>query len=409
MTADEEKILSCILLDNRIIHKANLTEEHFYDGRARRLFRAMKKCIDSQIAVDYISVLDADSEIDRNYPIMLSESIPSAANWNYYQTAIIKDYQRNKLASLGRMLADIQRAEPNEFIERAEKELLEISTNLRQNTIMHVSEVIGPTLQLIEERYNLKGKLPGISTGLATLDMLTGGFQEDRFIVIGARPSDGKSALALNMALHIALRVGIEVGFISAESSAREIVMRALSNEGPIDGQKLNSGMIAPKDFTTLKDAGMRVHDAPMWIYDAPNMLFSECRSVARQMVATYKCKILFVDYIQILQWEDRKLPRHEQVAEVSKGLKQLARELKIPVVALAQLRRDAEGREPEMADLADASQIEKDADTLIFIYHQKEEDKPSKLLVKKNRDGAKGYLDVKFKKEYIKFYELER
>jgi replicative DNA helicase len=209
--------------------------------------------------------------------------------------------------------------------------------------------------------------------------------------------------------------VGIDeatpVGLISAESSNTEIVTRVFSSQGTINGMKMMSGMMGKADLDRLTGVGSRIQDAPIYIYDAPNIRFGELRSVARQMVSAYKIKALFVDYVQIIQWENQTLPHHEQVANVSLGLKALARELRIPIVGLSQLKRDAEGREPQMADLDYSKQIEQDADALVFIYHpQKDENdpQPSKLLVKKNRDGAKGAVNVTFFREYVKFTQTE-
>ena len=161
----------------------------------------------------------------------------------------------------------------------------------------------------------------------------------------------------------------------------------------------------------SLIDVGTKLQAAPLYLYDAPNVRFGELKSVARQMVTLYKIKVLFIDYVQIVRWEDSRLAIHEQVAAVSRGLKQLARELKIPIVGLSQLKRDSEGREPEMADLDYSKQLEQDADALVLIYHPKriegQEQKPSLLLVKKNRDGAKGVVKVNFAREYVKFYQV--
>ena len=184
------------------------------------------------------------------------------------------------------------------------------------------------------------------------------------------------------------------------------------SSEGRINGQHITTGFLKLADFQTLTDAGGRMYDAPIFLYDAPNVRFPELKSVARQMVAVHKVKAIFVDYLQIVAWEDSRLAKHEQVAAVSLGLKELARELKVPIVALSQLKRDAEGREPDMADLDYSKQIEQDADAIVLIYHPKakegEEGRPSMLLVKKNRDGPKGVVMVKFQREYVRFYELE-
>ena len=416
---DETAFLACVLLSPNIIFKSALFESHFFYPQHRRIFRAMKECADKNIKIDYISVGDVDPEIDKKAMVDISERVPSGANWPYYQSRVIEAYQRKMLERLGRRIIDLAvEKTPEHVIEMAEQELLEIGTNGQTRNVIRMAAVMGGTLEKIHERSKAKGMLPGISTGLEQLDYLIGGLQESRYMIIGARPSDGKSALALNMAMHIALSVGIPVGIISAESANSEIASRAISSEGHIIGGRLMTGMLSTADMQSLLNIGEKLKEAPLYLYDAPNIRFSELKSVARQMVSVHRVKCIFVDYIQIVQWEDRKLPFYEQVKNISLGIKQLARELKIPIVALAQLRRDAEGREPEMADLGDSSQLEKDADALMFIYHKRpkrkkteiseDQDETSFLLVKKNRDGAKGNVNVIFQREYVKFYQRE-
>jgi len=416
---DEKALLSCILLDPDIIFKSTLFESHFFYPAHRRIFRAMKECADRNIKIDYISIGDIDHEINKNQLMDVSDRVPSGANWFYYQAKVIETYQRKKLETLGKRIAELSGDHaPGEVIEIAEQELLEIGTNGQTRKVVRMSEIMGETISNIEERSKSKGALPGIATGLSQLDFFIGGLQKSRYIIIGARPSDGKSALALNMATHIGISEKTPVGIISAESSNYEIASRTISSEGHIIGNRLMTGMLTSSDIQSLLDVGGKINQAPLYLYDAPNIRFTELKSVARQMVAVHKVACIFVDYIQIVQWDDKKLPFYEQVKNVSLGIKQLARELKIPIVALAQLRRDAEGREPEMADLGDSSQLEKDADALMFIYHKRpkqkdDEMKPSGdeqsfLLVKKNRDGAKGVVKVNFIREYVRFYEVE-
>ena len=412
MREHEEAFLACVLLDNSILFKTVLTESHFGVPETRRLYRAMHKCIERGVKLDYISISDMDAEIDKTYPPYLFNLVPSAANWRFYEGRIVIAYQRSELKRLGNMLAAIEEnEEPAEYIERAEKDLFALSTNCKSGEIKQLAELVPAALKQIEERYKLKGKIPGISTGVHGIDTLIGGLQESRYVVIGARPSDGKSALAVNMLCHIGLHEGESVGLISAESSNNEIVSRVFASEGRINGMKLSTGILSSTDFGQLLEVGERIAQAPIYIYDAPNIRMGELKSVARQMVAGFKVRALFVDYVQIIQWENQSLPHHEQVANVSMSLKSLARELRIPIVGLSQLKRDSEGREPQMADLDYSKQIEQDADALILIYHpQKDENDltPSKLLLKKNRDGAKGAVDVTFRREYVKFYQVE-
>lgn len=413
---DEASFLSCILLDTDIMFKTALNESHFFSPENRRVFRSMKVCADKNIKIDYISVGDVDIEIDQRYLVAISDRVPSAANWEYYQGRIIKTYQRERLRKLGLLISELSKtAAPGEIIEKTEQELLEICTNGQTRSVTRMADIMSDTFTQIQAREKAGGTLPGIATGLPGLDIMLGGFQDGRYIIIGARPSEGKSALALNMACNIALADKIPCGIISAESSNYELAMRTLSSQGKINGTNLMMGLLSRADHTNLMIVGQKIKDAPLYLYDTPNITFSEMKSAARQMVLVHGVRIIFIDYVQIVQWEDKKMPFHEQVKNVSLGIKELARELKVPIVALAQLRRDAEGREPEMADLGDSSQLEKDSDALMFIYHRipkkkdGEEQQPEKsfLLVKKNRDGARGNIDVMFMREYVTFKEV--
>lgn len=412
MSDSEATMIACMLMEPEILFNTVLGDRHYQNPEHRRILKAMNLCIDRRMSVDYISIGDIAPEVDRKYLASISDKVPSAANWRYYEKKVLDEYQRRRLVQIGSQLREIPATEdPEKAIERAEAELLELGTNSQSRKVIRIGEVMPEAIAAVEQRYNLKGAPPGISSGLPMLDSMTGGFQADRYIIIGARPSDGKSALALNMALDIAIRQDTPTGFISAESSNTEIVTRALSSEGRIPGGRLMNGLLSGADFTNLMDTGERLRECPLYLYDAPNLQFSELKSVARQMVSVQKIEALFVDYIQIIQWEDSRLAIHEQVAAISRGLKQLARELKIPIIALSQLKRDSEGREPEMADLDYSKQLEQDADSLVLIYHPKtkegEAERSSMLLVKKNRDGAKGAVFVKFAREYVKFFEV--
>lgn len=412
MNENETEYLACVLIDPSLIFKTSITEGHFFSGQNRRTYRAMLKCADQNIKIDYISIRDVDAEIDAAYLVSMHDKVPSAANWKYYEGKLIDEYQKRKLSALGKKLTELsETTPPAELIEMAENELLELGTNGQTRKVQRMSEVLPSAMDKLQERSKLKGQVPGICSGIKRLDTLIGGLQEDRYIIIGARPSDGKSALALNMACNIAISQNISAGIISAESSNTEIVTRAISSEGRISGLNMMTGTMSGSDMQSLIDVGTKIQAAPLYLYDAPNVRFGELKSVARQMVTLYKIKVLFIDYVQIVRWEDNRLAIHEQVAAVSRGLKQLARELKIPIVGLSQLKRDSEGREPEMADLDYSKQLEQDADALVLIYHPKriegQEQKPSLLLVKKNRDGAKGVVKVNFAREYVKFYQV--
>lgn len=409
---NESKFLSCILQKPDIIFKTTMTPDYFLERMGRKIYTAMQACAAKNVKIDYISLQDMDAEIDSKQLVDLSEQLPSAANWEMYAKKVKRSFQLWQLSRLGKYLADIgQESDPVEYLEEVEKRILQIATDSNSAKIIQIGEALPAVMADLEERCKHPGQIPGIKTGLPYLDYLTGGMQPGKFVIIGGRPSAGKSALALNMAIHAALRESQPTGFISAESSSREMVLRALASEGHIDASKFSDGTMKGSDIAAAMEACQKILNLPLYIYDVPNVRFSEMKSVARQMVITHDIKILFVDYLQILQWDNNKMTRYEQMSNISLGLKQLARELNIPVIVPAQLRRDAQERAPNLADLKETGQIEQDADTIAFIYHPKSEDgeKPSQLLVEKNRDGKTGTIPIIFRREYIRFYEAEK
>ena len=409
----EGSFLSCLLINPALIFKTKLTEQYFTSGENRKLFRAMLGCSERKLEIDYVALCEVEPSLDKTYAPRIYSMAPSSSNWSFYEKKIIEAYQRARLITIGQTLRDIPDSkDPTECIEEIGNELMKLSSGCNSTKITKLSELIPENLKIYEERFKNKNKLPGISTGLNDLDSKIGGLQNSRYYVIGSRPSDGKSALAVNIACHIGIREQCAVGILSAESSNNEIVTRVFSSEGRIDGQRISIGNLHGADFQSLMDTGVKMDGAPIYLYDTPNIQFREMKSVIRQMVTAYKIKVVIVDYLQIIQWADKSLAKHEQVAAVSLAIKELARELKIPIVALSQLRRDSEGREPEMADLDYSKQIEQDADAIVLIFHPKAkegtEPKPSMLLIKKNRDGPKGAVFVKFAREYVRFYEIQ-
>jgi replicative DNA helicase len=407
----EEKLLACILQNPLNLYKLSILPDHFFYPETRRVFKAMQSCVDMGIAIDYISIPDRDTQIDRKYAPMISDLVINADNWKQYQDIVIAGYQDRMIKKLGVMLSDAaSTSTAAEKMELAQLELLRIAMNSDSRGIKKLGDYIGDALHKIEERSKNKGKVAGLTTGLSELDFMIGGFQPSQMIVIGARPSQGKSALGLNMACHLAITENTPIGFISAESSGQEVTIRALMQRGHVSGKSIRSGFISQSDIQKLVEAGQAIKAAPFYIHDAPNLPFAELKTRAREMVISHKIKCLFVDYLQIVEPpKGAGDQRHEQIRAISMGLKQLARELDIPLVVLAQLRRDAENKEPDMADLADSSQIEKDADVIIMIQHQKENENESRLLVKKARDAETGSVAVTFKREYVKFYQIDK
>jgi len=264
-----------------------------------------------------------------------------------------------------------------------------------------MQQVIPSTISIIDMRYKNNADLTGIPSGIARLDTMTNGFQNSELIIIGARPSIGKTAFALSMMQTIAVEKHIPCGFFSLEMSYQSIGQRLLSQVARIPGGKIRSGTLSLADFKKLQDGASLCYQAPLYICDTPNMQLLELRSMARRMKANYDVKVIFIDYIGLISTDDPKAKVFESVSEISKSLKALARELNIPIIALCQVARDAEGQEPNLAQLRGSGSIEQDADVVLFLHRDrldKTDDttvQEAKCIVAKQRNGACGNVDM--------------
>ena len=308
--------------------------------------------------------------------------------------------------------------EARQTIDEAERWIYELSDDRYAGSYVAVREIIPETIATIEKLYHNKDSYTGIPTGFADLDNLTSGFQSSEFIVIGARPSVGKTALALTMAANMSIRFGRAVGFFTLEMSRSALVQRLVSAEARLDSQRLRSGMLKPSDFHNLTEAAGRIYDAPLYIEDTPSLSILDLRALARRMRSQSKVEIMFVDYLTLITSESRDLPRHEQIAEISRSLKALARELDVPIVALSQVRRETEGKQPNLADIRESGSIEQDADVVIFLHRERNLDRDvdadsgdieTDLIIAKQRNGPVGTVKIAFIPKYTRFESLSR
>ena len=397
----EKAILGQVLLSPEILPSLYLAESDFLDPQCRRVFRSINLCVSKDIVPDLLTVSDQDHQIDVGFLSNLT-NIPTIANWKYYRDKVKNDSSIHILRQLGEELLNLgQSDEIEEVVDRIEKKLIDINTDTDDNKISTLKELVPSFVDLLEKRYKANGQLPGFTTSLNKVTSAFLGFQPNRLYYVGGRPSQGKSALLLNFASDM-LNSDIKVGFMSAESSKTELMTRLYAQRGNINSRNLVTGFFSPKIFTSISDISESLYEKDLIIYDKPNMSLTDVRTQARYMVQKHGVQIILIDYIQIIQNKGRE-KKHERIEEVSLGLKNLSRELNIPVVSAAQLRRDAENRKPSLADFSDSSQIEKDADGVVMIYHTEDN---SYLCIEKNRDGETGDFPVYFKKEYVKFLE---
>jgi len=335
----------------------------------------------------------------------------SPANWRYYENKIVDLWKRKVLKlSLIDKIKDMEHKNANEVIAEIDELLTSLSVSTGNREIINVGDKIMDYLGAVEERRKNEGML-GLRTGITGFDDATCGLRPTLLYVIGARPSQGKSALALNMVSNIA-KQGIPVGYLSIESSITELIDRLFAIRGRIDARKIQIGMFSGADFHRVMETGAMFKNEKILVWDKPNAYLEDCISTARNMVRGYGVKVLFVDYAQIIRVRGAQEKR-AAVEEVSQSMKELARELNVPVVLLAQLKRDADNRRPELSDFQWSSQFEQDADVAALIHHKYDKEKRYKiersyLLLEKVRDGKRCIVNIVFQPEFLRMIDDE-
>ncbi|HVO37629.1 MAG TPA: replicative DNA helicase [Spirochaetia bacterium] len=420
---DEAEVatLGAVLMDpealSSIIHLVR--PEDFYKGAHQRIFEAVLSLFNRGQSIDLITVaeeLRSRGTLEQcggsAYVSRLTSAVPTSANVEYYARVVQASSIRRTLARVSQEIiaqAHDDSAEIGVILEDAERKIFEISDRNQTGTYYPAKEIVRQTFDAIERHYHSKTEYTGIPSGFKELDVLTMGFQNSEFIVIGARPSVGKTAFALTVAANISIRQKVPVGFFSLEMSSMAIMQRLLSMEARLDSQRMRTGMLSPADFSRITEACARLYEAPLYISDSPDLKLLDLRAQARRMKSHQDVKIIFVDYITLINSENKELPRHEQIAEISRSLKALARELNLPVVALSQVRRETEGKKPNLADLRESGSIEQDADVVIFIHTEDLKAEVREIAVAKQRNGPVGDISLAFLAKYTKFEPLER
>ncbi len=426
----EQAALGALLLDpDAVPHILRyLRPDDFYVNANRNVFSAIVSLFEKGQKADLITLADEmrvlgslDNSGGPAYIAKLTDSVPSSANMEYYAKIVQECSTRRNLL---RLAADISQKAHDESIDTGvlldelQESIFEVNQDRQTVSYRSVKEIVPDAMKMIEELAKNKNQYTGVPSGYAELDSMTSGFQDSELIIIGARPSVGKTAFALNIAAHVALRERLPVCFFSLEMSDLSLTYRILSSEARIDSEKVKSGLIKPSDIQSLMDAASRIYDSPMYIVDVPNIKLLDLRSLARRMKSEKDVKVIFIDYLTLITHENAELPRWEQISSISRSLKALARELRIPVIALSQLKREAEGKQPSLADLRESGSIEQDADLIMFLHRERDIDKrkderapytPTDLLVAKHRNGPVGKVELLFFNKITRFESLEK
>jgi replicative DNA helicase len=426
----ERSVLGGILLDNSAMHKVSelLRAEQFYREAHRTIFQAMFALHERGEPVDLVTLTE---ELQRKgalqevggaaYLAALADQVPTAANIGYY-AKIVRD--KSVLRQVIEAATEIatrgyeEVEEVDEFLDRSEQLILEISRKQRKKGFVPIHDVVYQSFKSIEEAFNRKEAVTGIPTKFGKFDLLTCGLQRSDLVIIAGRPGMGKTAFALNIARNVAVEGKIPVAIFSLEMSKEQLVTRLFSAEAGIDSMKLRTGHFPRSYWTVLTQAADVLAQAPIFIDDSPIISVLEMRSKARQMKFQENIGLIVVDYLQLMSSGGRAESRIQEISEISRSLKQLAKELDVPVVALSQLNREPEKRNdkrPVLADLRESGAIEQDADLIVFLYREEcyNRDKPeckgiAEVIIGKQRNGPLGTVQLYFKPEVTRFAEIE-
>jgi replicative DNA helicase len=422
----EQATLGALLLDWSCVSDvvSYLRSDNFYSQQNQVIFDSLMHLFSSGIKGDLLTLIDDLTKTGKleaaggiAYVSSLTDVVPTAANVEFYAKMVLDcSTRRSLIKTSSEIKADSfdETKDSRVILEEAEQKIFKLADVNQTTKVYGMSDVIPKTIQLIDTRYKNRGALSGIPSGISKLDSMTSGFQNSEMIIVGARPSMGKTALALSMMQTIAIDKKIPCGFFSLEMAADQIGQRLLSQVARVSGQKIRSGMLKIEDFKKLQDAAGECFNSPLYIVDTPNMKLLDLRAMARRMKVNQGVKIIFIDYIGLITPENSDAPVFEQQSMISKSLKSLARELDIPIVVLCQVARAAEGDEPNLAQLRGSGSIERDADVVMFIHGNRNANKESnegynpvqerKIIVAKQRNGPIGDVDVLFLSSYTKF-----
>lgn len=419
----EESALGALLLDkDAIIAIAEfLRPEDFYDERHKMIYEACIALYEERVPIDVLTVaekLKKQKQLKQvggaSYLADLANKVPTAAHVEHYGKIVKEAATKRLLMGAASKLVDLSLDEglnADELLDKAESEVFAITQRNIAKAFTPVKDALAESFDRLDELHKQGEGLRGVPTGFKDLDETLAGMQKSNLLILAARPGVGKTSLALNIAQNLAVKYKRPVGFFSLEMSREELVDRLLVAQADIDAWRLKTGKLDEDDFTKLSNAMGELAEAPLFIDDTPALSILEMRTKARRLQVEAGVDLIVVDYLQLAR--SRQLEnRVQEVSEISQGLKNLARELKIPVLALSQLSRAVEtrgGRKPQLADLRESGSIEQDADVVMFLWREEEENAENIVLdIAKHRNGPLKTVNLFFKGDRIKFYGRE-
>ena len=414
----EKSVLGSMMLSAEAVDLASeaLNTEDFYIPKHRQIFAAMLDINARNGAVDVVTLLEelerrgtADSSGGIEYLTELPIFTPSAANVSNYIKIVEERSIMRRLMHAGTAITRdaMQGSKSVEaMLDDAERRIFNIAMHNNEDTLTQIRPVVYESYQRINTLINLKGKLTGVPTGYTDLDSMTSGLQKSDLIIIAARPSQGKTALGLNIAAHAAIREGKTVAIFSLEMSKEQLVMRLFASEARVNMQNVNHGTPSSQELLKLAEANLTLANANMYIDDRSNISVAEIRSKCRRLKARNGLDMIVIDYLQLMKTPNGSDNRVQEVSELTRSLKILARELNVPIVLLSQLSRKAAERKPAMSDLRESGAIEQDADIIIMIYRDpsRTDDNSAEIIVAKNRNGPVDSIFLTWIGEYTRF-----
>ena len=418
--------MSAILIDNHILNEVvdSVSPSDFYKSAHQAVFDSMLALSKKGEPIDLVTLAEL---LKKNrklrtagggvYLSRLIEQVPAAANAVYYadivrEKAILRTLIEHANAIIKRCQDETRNS--REVIDYVERSLLKIIRKDTKSSLIKVADLIDASIDVLEDRQANPGRATGIESGFGKLDTMTSGFQPSDLIILAARPSVGKTALALNIASNAAVKNGNSVGIFSLEMSKEQLVMRLLCSESRVSSNKLKSGFISVESWENITAAAHRLQNSPIYIDDSPDNTVMTIRAKARRLKMEHGLDLLIVDYLQLMRLSGKTDRRDLEIAEISKSLKALARELQIPVIALSQLNRQLEMRDdkrPRLADLRESGALEQDADLVLLIHREAVFQKPqarfdgsAELIIAKQRNGPTGSVHLTFLNDISRF-----
>lgn len=427
----EKSLLGAVLIDEETLSdiSEHVTEKDFYDKRHGIVFGGMMRLYEKHKPVDLLTLseeLSKKKELEivggSAYLTELTNYVPTAANAETYAEMVAQKAVRRRLIKASSEISELgfnEDTTTQELLEKAEAELFSVSDQSLKQDLVSIESILTESFDRLEELHRNKGSLRGVRTGYRDLDNMTAGLQRSDLIILAARPAMGKTTLVTNLAYNVATVAKQSVLFFSLEMSKEQLVDRMLADASGVDAWNIRTGNLSDQDFSKLSEAMGEMAEAPIYIDDTPGLSVLEMRTKARRAAHEAPLGLVIVDYLQLMQGSGRgDGNRVQEVSEISRGLKLIARELNVPVIALSQLSRSVESRNPQipqLADLRESGSIEQDADIVMFIYREAyynpetDRENITDLIIAKHRNGPTGKVELYFHPERLRFMSLDK